>query len=323
MKTKFVNFWDNNPFAVRVKSLNYVNLAVYAVLILISYQFLYPLLRMISMAMMDSDDIINPTVNWVPTALSFENMRVAWRVLDPSTTLTNSIWFSGLLAFCSTLVAATTGYALARFEFPLKKFWFFMIIVSFVLPMPILLIPRTMMAFSIQEMEIFGRQIQMFGTIRPQVVMAIGGQGVFSAILILIFYNFTKMIPFALDEAAAIDGASSLQTFYHVILKLSVTTLLVVFLFAFVWNWNETIVTGTFVRDGLALIPRRLGMFESEFSHLMDTTDGMGAGLEEMRINEAFRMSGTLIAIFPLFVLYLVVQRQFIKGIENTGLTGL
>jgi multiple sugar transport system permease protein len=98
-----------------------------------------------------------------------------------------------------------------------------------------------MVAFTMQD----SLGIQMIGTIWPQTLMAFTGQGVFSAILILIFYNFTRMIPPALDEAAAIDGANAFQTFYHIILKLSVTTILVVFLFAFVWNWNETQITTT------------------------------------------------------------------------------
>jgi multiple sugar transport system permease protein len=111
---------------------------------------------------------------------------------------------------------------------------------------------------------------------------------------------------------------------------LSVTTLLVVFLFAFVWNWNETQITTTFLRGGLDLVPTRLSAFESLFSQYANTgamsagaAVGAEAGLEQQRINEAFRMSGTLIAITPLFVLYLIVQRQFIKGIENTGITGI
>ena len=315
-----------HPFVMRLRRLNYVNIAVYTALILISYQFLYPLLRMVSMSMMSSDDIINPAVNWIPTSLSFHNFTSAWRVLNPRTTMWNSIWFSGLLAICQTIVSATTGYALARFEFPFKKFWFFMIITSFILPLPVMMVPRVMMVSNLQTLfqEVqWLPDIVLFGSIWPQTALAIGGQGVFSAILILIFYNFTKMIPIALDEAAAIDGASSVQTFYHVILKLSVTTLLVVFLFSFVWNWNETMVTNTFLRGILELIPHRLGRFESEFAHFAGLATGVGAGLEEMRINEAYRMSGTLIAIFPLFVLYLVVQKQFIKGIENTGLTGL
>lgn len=306
-------------FAKKLRKFNYVNIAVYVALILISYSFLYPLLRMVSMAIMDSDDIINPAVNWLPTTLSFGNFSTAWRVLNPRTTMVNSIWFSGLLALCQTLVSATTGYALARFEFPFKRFWFFMIIVSFVLPLPIMMVPRVMMVASFQQ----ATEIVLIGTVWPQTLMAIGGQGVFSAILILIFYNFTKMIPGALDEAAAIDGASSMQIFYHIIIKLSVTTLLVVFLFSFVWNWNETVVTNTFLRGIIELIPHRLGRFEPEFAHLMGGATGIGAGMEEMRIHEAYRMTGTLIAIFPLFVLYLAVQKQFIKGIENTGLTGL
>ena len=310
----------NRPKMQKFRHIDYTNWAVYVVLILISYQFMYPMLRMLTMSVMSSDDIINPVVNWVPTSLSFGNFATAWGVMNPSVTMVNSIWFSGLLAVCQTLVSATTGFALARFEFPLKKFWFFMILSSFILPLPVMLIPRTMMVFNIQDTL----GVQMFGTIWPQTAMALGGQGVFSAILILIFYNFTRMIPTALDEAASIDGASSLQIFYHIILKLSVATLLVVFLFSFVWNWNETIVTQTFMRGtGIPLIPQQLSQFESVFANFAGAAQGAEAGLEQERINEAFRMSGTMISIFPLFVIYLAVQRHFIKGIENTGITGV
>ena len=313
-------------FRETVRRLNFANLVVCFVLILISYQFIYPLLRMISLSMMGQEDVINPIVNWIPQSLSFGNFRLAWWVLEPIVTIFNSIWFSGLLALAQTLVAATTGYALARFAFPFKKFWFFMIIVLFILPAPIVLIPQTMMVFSVQQTL----GISLIGTAWPQLLMAIGGQGVFSAILILIFYNFTKMIPPALDEAAAIDGANAVQTFWHVILKLSISTLLVVFLFSFVWNWNETYITQTFLRGQLQLVTIRLAAFEEQFRHLQVMGGGVigGAageamGEEGQRMTEALRMTGTLIAIFPLFVLYVAAQKQFIKGIENTGLTGL
>jgi len=276
---------------------------------------------------MSEDDIINPVVNWIPQSWSFGNLQTAWRVMNPRVTLFHSVWFSGAQAFGSTLVAAMSGFALARYEFPLKRFFFLMIIVSFILPVPVLLIPRTMMAMSFNE--IF--QIQMISTPWPQLLLAFGGQGVFSAILILIFYNFTKMIPPALDEAASIDGANSIQIFYHVILKLSFTTILVVFLLSFVWNWNETYITNTFLRPsphGINLMPSRLEAFESlfgQFAGMGSEIQGPGAELspEMERLNEAFRMSGTLISIVPLFALYLLVQKHFIKGIENTGLTGL
>jgi multiple sugar transport system permease protein len=306
-----------------LKRINIFFMAIYAALILISYQFMYPLLRMIMTALMSPEDIINPTVNWLPKSWSFGNMSTALRVLELNNTLINSIWFSALLAICQTLVSAMTGYAFARFKFKLKNFWFIMVILTFILPTPIMLIPRTMMAVSVRE--IFG--LQMIGTPVPQMLMAITGQGIYSAILILIFYNFFRLIPRALDEAASIDGASPMQTFYHIILKLSLSTILVVFLFSFVWNWNETYITNTFVRGRIPLLPPRLAMFDSVFEQYASAaaTGGGGGGSlnqEQQRINEAYKMSATLISILPLFIMYLVIQRQLIRGIESAGITG-
>ena len=313
-----------------IRRINIANLVVYVALILVSYQFLYPILRMIATSIMSTEDIIDPAVNWLPRTWSFGNMRLAWTVMNPRVTMFNSIWFSGVLAIGQTLVAATTGFAFARYDFKFKRFWLLMVLISFILPAPVMMSPRIMMAMSIQEIT----GIQMIATTIPQIAMAATGQGIFSAILILIFYNFTRMIPRALDEAASIDGANPLQIFYHVILKLSITTLLVIFLLSFVWNWNETHITATFLRGRVALMPFRLQEFDSLFpgaaaaaaaagGHAQMGMTGAGdVSPEVQRINEAFRMAGTLVSMLPLFALYLVVQRQFIKGIENTGITG-
>ncbi|MCL2127802.1 MAG: carbohydrate ABC transporter permease [Treponema sp.] len=304
------------PAAKRfLKRVKYVNLVIYIALILISYQFMYPLLRMVMTSLMSQEDIINPTVNWLPKSGSFGNLRMALRVLDLKTTLVNSVLFSGILAVCQTLVSATTGYAFARFQFKFKNFLFIMVILTFILPTPIMLIPRTMMAVSVRE--IFG--IQMIGTPYPQMLMAVTGQGIFSAILILIFFNFFKLIPRALDEAAAIDGANPMQIFYHVILKLSLSTILVVFLLSFVWNWNETYITNTFIRGQIPLLPPRLAMFDSIFAQYASSGS---LSREQQRINEAYKMSATLISMLPLFIMYLAVQRQLIRGIESAGITG-
>ena len=296
-----------------LKRIKWVNLFIYVALILISYQFMYPLLRMIMTSLMSQEDIINPTVNWLPKSGSLGNLRMALKVLDLKTTLVNSILFSGVLSLCQTLVSAMTGYAFARYQFKFKNFWFIMVILTFILPTPIMLIPRTMMAVSFRET--FG--IQMIGTPYPQMLMALTGQGIFSAILILIFFNFFKLIPRALDEAAAIDGANPMQIFYHIILKLSLSTILVVFLLSFVWNWNETYITNTFVRGKIPLLPPRLAMFDSIFAQYAGAQ-----GREQQRINEAYKMSATLISILPLFIMYLVVQRKLIRGIESAGITG-
>ena len=269
-------------------------LFVYFILICISFIYLQPIFKIISKTFMSSKDIIDPSVDWVPQSISFENLKVAAKVLKLGDTLKNSIIFSAVLAFAQTIVSGLTGFALSRYQFRLKKFWFGMILLAFIIPVPVLMIPRLMMFVTAQETL----QISLIGTATPQVLMALFGQGVYSTVLILIFFNFFNLIPHVLDEAAMIDGAGPLQVFYHVAMKISGSTVLVVFLFSFVWNWNETYVTGTLLRNSIQLLPSKLNMFDSEFDGVVS------AAGSAFRINEAYKMAATFISIAPLLILY-------------------
>lgn len=266
------------------------------------------------MAFMSYKDVIDPSVEWLPKSPSVNNLVVAGTVLDLKKTLVNSIWFSALLAVAQTMVSGLTGFALSRFSFRFKSIWFIMIILAFIIPLPLLMIPRLMLFISAQNLLEFS----LIGTPVPQILMAILGQGVNSTILILIFYNFFNLIPYSLDEAAMIDGASPLQVFIQIAMKISGSTVLVIFLFSFVWNWNETYVTGTLLRNSIELLPAKLNMFDSAFQKYASA----GRGAAQFRINEAYKLSATLISIAPLLILYAFVQRRFIQGIENTGITG-
>jgi multiple sugar transport system permease protein len=290
--------------------------AVYVLLIAIAYVFLYPLLRMLSMTFMSTADLINPEIDWVPQSWSLMNLRVAWSVMDMPITIFNSLWFSGSLALAQTFVSAMTGFAFARYQFKFKNFWFLMILMSFVIPVPLVLIPRWMMFTTVQNLTGF----KIIGTLYPQLLMTILGQGVYSAILILIFLNFFKMIPISLDEAARIDGATSWQVFFHIILKMSVPTIATVFLFSFVWNYNESYITSTFVRSAMKLMPLQLSLFDSIFERMSASVPGAPGG--QFRINESFKMAATLITMAPMMIMYVFVQKQFVEGIEKTGITG-
>ncbi len=285
---------------------------VYFILICISFVYLEPIFQMISKAFMSSADVVDPEVEWIAKNFSIENITTAAGVLDLGPTLLNTIFFSGALAICQTVVSGLTGYALSRYDFKFKKFWLAMIIMSFVIPTTVLMVPRLMMFVTAQEALGF----VFIGTPYPQLAMALLGQGVYSTVLILIFYNFFNLIPRVLDEAAMIDGANSFKIFVNVAVKMSLSTILIVFLFSFVWNWNETFVTGTLVRGSIELLPSKLALFDSEFA------SSVSASGEAFKINEAYKMSATLISILPLIILYGFVQKQFIQGIENTGITG-
>ena len=275
-------------------------------LICIGYVYLEPIFEMISKSIMTAADLIDPSITWIAKHVTFDNFKSAIETLDVPATMINSIWFSALLAIAQTAVSAMTGFALSRYTFRGHNIWFVMLILAFILPVPLLTVPR-LMIFN-QLYAVTG--IKLIGSIGPQFIMSLLGQGTYSTMLILIFYNFFNMIPKSLDEAAMIDGAGSLKVFYHVAIRLSLSTILVVFLFSFVFNWNETYTTNTMLRNAVELIPVKLSMFDNS------------AGGVASNLNEAQKMAATLISIAPLLILYALVQKQFIQGIENTGITG-
>lgn len=295
----------------KLKKLKAVNIiskaAIYFVLICIGYVYLEPIFEMVSKSIMTAADLIDPSITWIAKHATFDNFASAVKTLDVPATLINSIWFSGLLAIAQTAVSAMTGFALSRYTFRGRNVWYIMLVLAFILPVPLLTVPR-LMIFN-QLYTITG--IKLIGSIGPQFLMALLGQGTYSTMLILIFYNFFNMIPKSLDEAAMIDGAGSMKVFYHVAIRLSMATILVVFLFSFVFNWNETYTTNTMLRNSVELLPVKLSLFDNE----------AGGGVAS-NINEAQKMAATLISIVPLLILYALVQKQFIQGIENTGITG-
>ncbi len=276
---------------------------LYTVLVVISYVFLSPLIEMVSQAFMTVEDLINPEVFYLPTSFTLFNFSYAMDLMSFNTALFNSIWYSSVLAIFQVIVSALTAYAFARYNFKGKKIWFGVLILVFILPTPILINSRKIIFEQLQNTL----GIQMMGTFIPIFMMTFFGQGVYSTILILIFYNFFKMIPYDLDEAAYIDGASSFQVFYHVILKLSMPIIFTIFLFSFVWNWNESLQTATFLDTNFLMLPKQLAVFSS-----------LGS-----QTNEGYQMAGTLLSILPLIILYLFVQRKFIEGIEQSGITGV
>jgi multiple sugar transport system permease protein len=286
-------------------------IVLYAVMIVLSYILLSPLIEVISKSFMSQEDLINPEVFYVAKNFTFENYGVAIDVLDLWKALFNSIWFSALLALIQTVVSALTAYAFARYNFKGKKLLFGLLIVSFIIPSSVLIVTRITLFSWMQDVL----HIKLMNSITPSILVTLFGQGVYSTILILIFFNFFKQIPYDLDEAACMDGANSFQVFYHIILKLSLPVILTVFLFGFVWNWNESIMTNTFVKSSLTLVPGQLAAFDSLFNSL----ETSGA----TDLNEGYKMAGTLLSILPLIILYIFVQRKFIEGIEQTGITGV
>ncbi len=328
---------------------------IYGLLICFCYVFIYPILKTFIDSFKTEADLMNPDVVWLPknlTLSNYKNAATAMFIFRPvyefpgakeglyaiQSTLWNSAQYSFITACCQTVVAGLAGYAFARFNFKGKKYWFFGLIISFIVPVQILILPRKIMMNPI--INFFSSPAKVLGLVgssaeslidanlniiqtTPMILISILGQGINSAILVFIFFSFFKMIPAALDEAAQIDGANYRQIFYHVIIKMSVPTIVVVFLFSFVWNWNDTFVIGQLasltgdLKVAYLSLPNALGRFNYTISQGSATS-----GVDEGN-NRGWRAAAIIISILPLLILYGFTQRKFVEGIENTGITGV
>ena len=143
--------------------------AIYFVLICIGFIFLEPIFEMISKAIMTSKDLIDPAISWIPKHATLDNFKNAISTLNIPTSLINSILFSAVLAIAQTAVSAMTGFALSRYTFKGHNFWFVMLILAFILPVPLLTVPRIML-FGTLESAI---GIKMINTAIPQILMAL------------------------------------------------------------------------------------------------------------------------------------------------------
>jgi len=157
-------------------------------------------------------------------------------------------------------------------------------------------------------------ELDILNSIYAIIVPASLGQGLYSAIFILIFYQFYLMVPKALDEAAQIDGASRLGIYFKIAIPLSLPSFLTSFLFSFVWYWNETYIARLFLGQGGETLLLRLLNFVSAYNAIL----GGGSNVA----NEAIRMAATLLIVLPLILAYFILQRLFIEGIDRSGLTG-
>ncbi len=276
---------------------------VYVLLIAIGFVYLYPILYMISYSFKSPTDIIDPMVNWIPRRLYFDNYLRSAKVLNYFPTLGMSLLVTLLPAILQTAVTSLIGYGFAKYNFRGKKIWLMLVLSTFIVPVQVYMIPRYVM------FNKFGLLDSPFSVILP----ALFAQGVNSAIFILVFYQFFRMIPHSFNEAAELDGAGPYQIFFRIAAPLAAPAYITCFLFGFVWYWNETYLLSLFL-PGYPHLQLKLASFVSAYSSLYSE--------DIIKLNEGIRLSATLLIIIPMLIVYLIMQRWFVEGVEKTGITG-
>lgn len=285
---------------------------IYALLICIGFIYLNPILHMISSGFMTLDDLLDSSINWLPSTFNLDNYVQAAKSMDFWPSLGKSIIIAGVPTLCNLISCSLIGYGLARFEFPCKKVVLGIIVFTFILPSQATMIP-TYVLYS---------DMGILGTLWSFVLPAILGMGINAPIFILIFWQFFRQVPKVLIEAAQIDGAGYFKSFFMISLPSAAPAFITVGLFSFVWYWNESYLTqiyvsGVVTKSGWTSLVIQLDNFATNYSTYATTSNSTAVSL-----NESINMAGTMLSILPLLLMYFVLQRYFVESIDRTGITG-
>lgn len=299
-----------------------------AVLIIgISYVILYPILLKLAVAFKSKDDIYNPNIVWLPHHLTLGNLKLAYQIMNYPATLWNTFLLSGSTMIMQTAAAALAGYGFARLSFRGSKLLFIMVVVTILIPPQTLMVP---LYLHFKEFDVLGlvhlftgkEGLNLINTYWPSIITSITANGLKSGLYIYIFRQFFKGMPNEIEEAALIDGCGVFKTFYRVMLPNAVPSLVTVMLFAFVWQWNDTFMTSTFMNQShvMSVEITLLGNNANKALAAIigsDTNARMDPYYISMIVD-----TGILLAIAPLIILYLFVQRFFVESVERTGVVG-
>ena len=264
----------------------------HALLIFFSLIMLMPFFWMISTSLKIPSQVYAYPPIFIPDPIVWGNYPEAFA----SAPFGNYIFNTVKVAFCtvggSLVICSLAAYAFARLNFKGREILFSILLLTMMIPYTVRVIPL----YSL--MRNLGWIDTHLALIIPPMLSNIYG--------LFLLRQFMKSLPMELDEAARIDGASSLYIYSKIVMPLSTSGLATFALFEFKTSWNQYLPALIFINTQKKnLLTVGLTVFKCEFEtawHLM--------------------MAGAVLAVIPVIVIYLLLQKYFVKGVAMTGVKG-
>ncbi len=263
----------------------------YLVLVGGAFLMVFPFIWMIIASLMTAGEIqMRPPV-WLPATPQFSNYSELAESIPIARLYFNSLFTSGVIVLGVLLSSSLAGFAFAKYRFPGRELLFYLILATMMIPFFVTLIPVFFIV----------RQLGWIDTYQGLVV-----PGLTSAYGIFLMRQFMVTVPDELIDAARIDGASEPMIYWRIVIPLVKPALATLGTFTFIGAWNN------FLWPLLVLNSREL------FT--------LPLGINSLRSlyadNTNLLMAGTAVAVLPMLLLFVFLQRYFIKGIALTGLKG-
>lgn len=281
----------DQTLAPRRRQLRGGDIATHAVLILGSIVMLLPFAWMLSTSLKQPADIFSYPPIWIPTEIAWDNYSATLAAMPFGRFYLNSFIVASGVTIVQLLTASLAAFAFARLRFPGSNALFLLYLATLMIPFQVTMIPNFILMGFLDWHDTYQALI-----LPPA----------FSAFSTFLLRQYFRGIPADLDEAARIDGASSLRIWWQVILPLSGPALAALATFTFLTSWNDflwpLVITNSLE---MRTLPVGLSAFQGQYS---------------VRWN--LLMAGSVIAMVPVVVIYLIGQKWFVRGITFTGLGG-
>jgi multiple sugar transport system permease protein len=254
---------------------------------------LYPLIWLFVSSFKPTSDIFSEP-GLVPRNPTLQNYPDGWTGLtdDFGHYVLNSTIVVAASVVGNLFACSLAAYAFARLEFPLKRFWFAVMLGTMMLPIHVIIVPQYIM---------FARA-DLINTFWPLIIPKLLATDGFFVFLMV---QFIRGLPRELDDAARIDGCSHFGIFFRIIIPLSMPALATTAIFTFIWTWNDFFSQLIYLTDpDMYTVPVALRTF-------VDATTRTPWG-------PVFAMS--IVSLAPIFGFFLAGQRYLVRGIATTGL---
>ena len=273
------------------------NIIFVVVFALISFAFLFPLYWMIVSSFKPLAQIFAMPFEWLPREWYPDNFIRGWQWIGGITftrLYLNTFYVVFMGIFFTLLTASMSAFAFSRLNFKFRNTWFMIMLATMMLPAPVTMVPTYMI-------------LNFFGLVNTRTVLWIGAVWGGGAWNIFMIRQFMLGIPKELDEAARMDGASIFYIYWRIIVPLCKGVLLTITVFQFNGRYSDLMTPLIYVHSA------RLQTIAPAINAFLDTG---GLGSRDL----ALAMS--TLSIMPLILIFFLVQKRFVQGIQTVGVKG-
>jgi ABC-type glycerol-3-phosphate transport system permease component len=264
------------------------NLVVVPILLVIGFVWVYPFLWTISASLKTQLGVFTGGAGLVPQPLELGNFARAWVDAGFGAFFANTVVYSVSSTLVELAKSALCGYVLARYRFPGRDLLYRLIVLTLFIPIASIIIPQFVL-------------VQHLGLLNTRAGVVLAMSGAAGALYVLLFVGFFEGVPNELFDAARVDGAGFLRTFW-LVLPLARPVIAVVVIFHFITSWNDFTIPLVFTLGQPDLQNLAVGMLAFHGAHSLDWS-GFAAAV--------------VISFVPVLLVFLAFQGYFVRGLSG------